>query len=157
MLIPVVILFSSSALCRVISGIVTTPPPRPSLSTLSALMTVMARGYSGPSPSRVSVRATLGFGESSARAGTMPGESELQPQTGTRDALARPDRTVPPPAGDKRPDLQPARRYPRAVPGVAEKPGAVREGRGARRLLPVRILAEPAAARAEPARRRQAL
>src|SRR5579863_4165614 len=38
---PVVIRFSSAADCRVMSGIVTTPPPRPSRSTRSTLMTVM--------------------------------------------------------------------------------------------------------------------
>jgi hypothetical protein len=41
MLIPVVILFSPSALCRIIRGMVTTPPPRDSRSTVPALMTVI--------------------------------------------------------------------------------------------------------------------
>jgi hypothetical protein len=43
----VVIRFSSKADCRVISGIVTTPPPWPSRPTFSTLMTVMAQSYSG--------------------------------------------------------------------------------------------------------------
>src|SRR5215831_9051926 len=41
MLIPVVILLGSSALCQVIRGIVTTPPPRDSRATAFAFMTVM--------------------------------------------------------------------------------------------------------------------
>src|SRR5690242_3738862 len=68
---PVVIRFSSSADCLVISGMVTTPPPRPSRCTLSTLMTVMARGYSGTAAGRPAQRAHLAFRDGATAAATM--------------------------------------------------------------------------------------
>src|SRR5580693_2199794 len=138
---PVVIRFSSSADCRVISGTVTTPPPRPSRSTFSTLMTVMVARLQRGQERRPPARAYLAFRAGSLATGTIRWKTitALQTRDHERDAPARPYRAHPAPAGSQRRDRGQAGCHPRAVPDLAPLPRACREGRRARRLLPVRL------------------